>query len=64
MWTLFIIWLAGGFASLGALHGVTKVEDGEIENEVMISKFAQSWYAFGLLVGIMLGEIGNSTKKE
>jgi hypothetical protein len=64
MFTLLIIWVAGGFASLGALHGVTKVEDAYISNEVKISKFVQSWYAFGELVGIMLGEIGNKKSEE
>lgn len=64
MLTLFFIWLAGGFASLGALLGVTKVEDAYIENEVKITKFVQSWYAFGVLIGIMLGEIGKNTEKK
>lgn len=65
MWTLFIIWIAGGFAALGALHGITKVEDAYIENDVKIQKFVQSWYAFGELIGILLGEIGkNSSEKK
>ena len=65
MLTLLIVWLAGGFASLGALHGITKVEDTTLENEVKLRKFLESWYAFGELLGILLGEIGkNSSPKE
>jgi hypothetical protein len=62
MFTLFFIWLAGGFASLGAVAGVAKVEDAYISPEVKFEKFVQSWYAFGLLVGIMIAEIGQNTK--
>jgi hypothetical protein len=64
MFTLFFIWLAGGFAALGAVAGVAKVEDANINPEVKIEKFVQSWYAFGVLIGIMLAEIGQNTKEK
>lgn len=64
MFTLIVVWLAGGFASLGVLNGVTKVEDAYVSIEVKISKFVQSWYAFAELIGIMLAEIGKNSEKK
>lgn len=64
MWTLFLIWLAGGFANLGVLDGIMNVEGGKADVEVKIIKFIQSWYAFGMILGIMLAEIGKNTEKE
>lgn len=62
MWVLFLIWIAGGLASIGLLKGILKVEGGIVENETILIKFLQSWYSFGVLLGIILGEIGNNTK--
>lgn len=64
MWVLFLIWVAGGLASIGLLKGILKVEDGEVDNETILVKFIQSWYSFGVLLGIILGEIGGNTKKR
>lgn len=65
MWTLLVIWLAGGFATIGGLKGIETVEGtGKIENEVYLLKFIQSWYAFGMLIIILLTEIGNQISKK
>jgi hypothetical protein len=59
MWTLLIIWLAGGFATVGGLKGIALVSGSdEIDTGIYISKFVQSWYAFGMLTTIILTEIG------
>lgn len=63
MITIFAIWLAGGLASLGLLKGILTVEGGDVESETILIKFLQSWYSFGVLLGIILGEIGKSLEK-
>lgn len=64
MITIFVIWLAGGFASLGLLNGILNVEDSQVEPETKIIKFLQSWYSFGVLLGIILGEIGKNSNDD
>jgi len=64
MWTLFLFWLAGGFATIGYLKGISIVEEGVIiDTKTMFIKFMQSWYAYGVIQGIMNTEIGKSFKK-
>lgn len=58
---LFAIWAAGGLAAIGALKGISTVEETPLNSEVYIGNFAQSWYAFGLIISILLGEIGKQT---
>lgn len=64
MWVLFVIWLAGGFASIGALNGITMVSETKIDKEVYLVKFLQSWFAFGTIILIMLSEIGENLEKK
>jgi hypothetical protein len=64
MWTLFLIWLAGGFASLGLLQGILTVEKGGVDTEVKVMKFIQSWYSFGVLIGIIIAEIGKNLEEK
>jgi hypothetical protein len=58
------IWAAGGFAAIGALKGVSTVDGSQISNEVYLQKFSQSWYAFGMVILILLTEIGNHLDKK
>jgi hypothetical protein len=58
------IWLAGGFAAIGALKGISTVIKEDIAMEVYIKNFVQSWYAFGEILLIMLSEIGNHIAKN
>lgn len=64
MFALIGIWLAGGFASIGALKGVSVVEKQDIATEVYTAKFVQSWFAFGEILLIMLSEIGNKVAES
>lgn len=65
MLTILTIWIAGGFAAIGALKGISVVTESTIPNEEYIYKFIQSWYAFGQIILIMLAELGNIlTKKD
>lgn len=67
IFTLIGIWAAGGFASIGALKGLSMVDGQQIDNEICKEKFLLSWYAFGQIILIMLAEVGNkipdNTKK-
>lgn len=58
MWSLILVWLAGGFATLGCLDAVSRFEGTKINTDIYISKFIQSWYAFGMMIFILLTEIG------
>jgi len=58
------IWAAGGFAAIGALKGISTVENTPLDNEIYTAKFTQSWYAFGLILTILLAEIGQRTSEK
>ncbi len=64
MWTLFLIWLAGAVATYGVLQGILIVEDTGIDTETKFIKALQSWYAFGVLIGIMLAEVGRQKEER
>lgn len=64
MLTLLIIWLAGGIANLGMLKGIMTVEGNEINNDVKIRRFIESWYAFGVILGIMITEINKNIRNK
>lgn len=55
---LISIWVAGGFAAIGALKGISVVEETQLNSEVYTQKFLESWYAFGQILTILLAEIG------
>jgi hypothetical protein len=61
---LLAIWAAGGFAAIGALKGISIVEDTALNTEVYQAKFFQSWYAFGQIITILLAEIGKQTAEK
>lgn len=60
---LFWFWIAGGCASIGILFGVAEVEKAQIDGIVYIKTFAKSWFQFGSIIGIMLGELGEANKE-
>jgi len=61
---LLAIWAAGGFAAIGALKGISTVENTPLNDEVYRAKFLESWYAFGQILTILLAEIGNRTTEK
>jgi len=64
MWTLFFLYIAGVFASAGALKGISIVEKTEVENEVYYKTVLQSWYSFGVLITLMISEIGEKIENK
>lgn len=60
---LFWFWIAGGCAAIGVLFGVAEVEETRIDEAVYVKTFAKSWFAFGSIIGILLGEIGQGAKE-
>jgi len=63
-WTLFGIYLAGVFATAGALKGISIVEKTEPDNEVFFKTVLQSWYSFGILMTLMITEIGEKIENK
>jgi len=60
---LFWFWIAGGCAALGLLFGIAEVEGTQIDESVYVKTFAKSWFQFGSIIGIMLGELGQGNKE-
>lgn len=64
MWTLFVIYLAGCFATFGGMKAIEEVSGNKIESETFLKKSILSWYGFGMLVLMMLAEIGEQIDKN
>jgi hypothetical protein len=64
MWTLLLIYLAGAVATWGGMNGISLVSGEEIDPETLIKKSLLSWYGFGMLILIVLSEIGQQIDKK
>ncbi len=72
MWTLLIIYLAGGFFALGILKAYDWSLDLSNERNITIKShiltFLQSWYGAGLIISCFIldisEEINNKNKPE